>query len=435
MSSSTTTAGSAAFHHAGEQENQVIQDWDSVPDDGNSLEVVAAAAAAAASALQDANSHSGFFTSHHGVEDAPAPPGVHEGVLVEPFASQRDLIEATAAAYAAASQAGQHPPPMSSASGGLEDWSPLALANSSGPTPHAPGTAFSGMEPPSGLPESMPSSQQSSSSTGRGTRARSGRNAARSSGTAAEGSSSPQKGRRSSRSRAGPSKKARFSPADAFPSTGDKNEDDDDDDQHDDDDVDDGDDRSAVHASTSVAGGKRKADSDKAVPSTVGNAKQQQEWRSVIETRMASMNQDSRHVNTTRKRFLSEDAQLSKPTSACDSCSRNGLPCYLSPPHIKCCSCTLKGETCSFGLVRHSRKRKAHAERDSVLRQARLDYIGKWRDLMGQIIDESRKHGAEDVAKLVEDRLGACITEMEEDMEGWVPKEPIALLKPGKLQE
>ncbi|KAL9931158.1 hypothetical protein V8E36_009976 [Tilletia maclaganii] len=174
-------------------------------------------------------------------------------------------------------------------------------------------------------------------------------------------------------------------------------------------------------------------DADKTVPAAVGSHSEQAEWRKVIEARVASMNKDSRHVATTQKRFLGEGIELSKPALSCDACQRNNLPCFLAPPHIKCCSCTLKGETCSFGLVRHSRKRKAHAERDSVLRQARSEYIGKLRALHSDLVHEARSRGANDVAELVESKLGACIAEMTEDMEAWVPKDPVIFVKRVKL--
>ncbi|KAK0525946.1 hypothetical protein OC842_005345 [Tilletia horrida] len=182
-----------------------------------------------------------------------------------------------------------------------------------------------------------------------------------------------------------------------------------------------------------ASGSRARSEGEKTIPATVGEPAEQAEWREAIEGRMSAMNKDSRHVTTTRKRFLTEGIELSKPLTPCDSCARNHLPCYLAAPHIKCCSCTLKGETCSFGLVRHSRKRKAVAERDTVLRQARSDYVGKWRNLMGRVVDEARAKGAEDIAQMVELRLEACLTEMAEEMEAWVPKDPVAFVKPGKL--
>ncbi|CAD6885204.1 unnamed protein product [Tilletia laevis] len=435
MTSNTNTADGGSYHSAAHHQNTAPQDWDTAPAEAHALEVVAAAAAAAAAGLQVDNSHAGFYASHH-AQHAPAPPGVHEGVPAQPSAAEQALIDVTAEMYAAASHLSAHDPAsMSGGSEALFDWGPLALANTSAPPPLAPGTHLDSMIPAPEVHDTITSSQSDGLPTGRASRARGGRKTTRSSGTVAEGPSSSQAGPSSSRSKPARSKKARVPPTAVVSATG-KGGDDDDDDNDDDeeDDDDDDDDGGAMNAGTSAARGKRKAGSGKDIPSTVGGPELQQVWRSAIEARIAAMNQDSRHVHTTQKRFLTADAQLSEPASPCDSCGRNSLPCYLSPPHIKCCSCTLKGETCSFGLVRHSRKRKALSERDTTLRHARQGYIQKWRTLMRSIVTESRSRGAEDIAKLVEDRLGACINEMAEDLESWVPKDPILHVKPGKLQ-
>ncbi|KAK0551454.1 hypothetical protein OC845_002166 [Tilletia horrida] len=172
---------------------------------------------------------------------------------------------------------------------------------------------------------------------------------------------------------------------------------------------------------------------EEAVPSRVGTAPEQKEWRAVMQARLASMNTSSRHVQTTQKRFLEDEPELSQPLTICEACTRNKLPCYLAPPHPKCFSCVLKGETCSLALIRHSRKRKALAEQDTVLSQARTEYVNRWRSLKQDLVNEARKHGADDLAELVEDKIGACIEEMESDLQAWVPKDPVAFLKSGKL--
>ncbi|KAK0522576.1 hypothetical protein OC842_006424 [Tilletia horrida] len=144
---------------------------------------------------------------------------------------------------------------------------------------------------------------------------------------------------------------------------------------------------------------------------------QQVEWRNAIRARMTTMKIDSGHVITTRKRFLNDTVELVSPEKPCDTCERNHLLCLLSPPHIKCFSCTLKGETCSFGTVRTSQKRQAQREREQAQLQQHQQYMDTWRDLMERIMTTARDAGADDVANMVEHRLDGCMKQMANELE------------------